>query len=308
MVAFSRVIASTAIAMAMLTAPTWAQAAVLYDQTDHAGTPTADPNAMNFSPSNDLGAGVGADRTADDFPVPSGQTWSINEIDVGGAYFGAPPGTVNVFIYADAAGQPGAQLFGQSAITATGGPNYAVPLSGAPELTGGNYWITVQQAGAHPADNWSWTTRTVQSGQPAKWITNTASSPNCSMLNTWLTRTTCWPGNNPDQIFQLKGDVVTPPPPSNLFTLGKPKLNKKKGTATEPVTVPGSGDLSLSGKTRPVTGPGTTDLLIKAKGKAKKKLKRKGRAKVKVTITFTPTGGTSNSQTTTVKLKKKKRR
>ena len=108
MVAFSRVIASMAVAVALLIAPALAHAAVLYDQTDHAGTPTADPSAMNFSPSNDLGTGVGADRTADDFPVPAGQTWSINEVDVGGAYVGTPPGTVNVFIYADASGQPGA--------------------------------------------------------------------------------------------------------------------------------------------------------------------------------------------------------
>ena len=38
-----------------------------------------------------------------------------------------------------------------------------------------------------------------------------------------------------------------PSPPSNEFTLGKPKLNKRKGTARLAVTVPGPGELALSG-------------------------------------------------------------
>src|SRR5262249_61778929 len=32
---------------------------------------------------------------------------------------------------------------------------------------------------------------------------------------------------------------------ASLFTIGKPRLHKKKGTATEPVTVPGPATLSL---------------------------------------------------------------
>jgi hypothetical protein len=102
-------------------------------------------------------------------------------------------------------------------------------------------------------------------------------------------------------------------PPSNEFTLGKPKLNKKKGTATLPVTVPSAGKLTLSGKGlkpimkvggQEIAGPGTVKLLIKATGKAKKKLKSKGKAKFKATVTFTPTGGSANSQTAKIKLVK----
>ena len=113
----------------------------------------------------------------------------------------------------------------------------------------------------------------------------------------------------------------SPPPPDNSFDLGKPTVNKKKGTASIDVTVPGAGELTLSGNglvpqravrpsrlanAKPVVGPSTVTLSVKAKGKAKKKLKKKGKATVEATITFTPTGGTASSQTETVKLKKKR--
>jgi hypothetical protein len=112
-------------------------------------------------------------------------------------------------------------------------------------------------------------------------------------------------------------------PPSNAFTHGKPKLNKKKGTATIAVKVPGAGTLTLSGKnlvaqrpagrrfarrSRTVSGAGTVKLTIKSKGKAKKKLNTKGKVKVKPTITFTPTGGSAASQSLNVTLKKTKKK
>jgi hypothetical protein len=109
---------------------------------------------------------------------------------------------------------------------------------------------------------------------------------------------------------------------SHEFTIGKVKRNTKKGTATIPVTVPGPGNLSLTGKqvksqrparaarrsaTKPVAAAGKVNLKVKAKGKAKKKLNKKGKVKVKVKITYTPTGGTPGSETMKVKLKKRKK-
>ncbi len=111
------------------------------------------------------------------------------------------------------------------------------------------------------------------------------------------------------------------PPPSNAFTLGKLKRNKKKGTAKLTVEVPGAGTLDLSGSgvkpqrpvvpgpvsnPKPVAGPGAVKLSIKATGKKKKSLKKKGKVKLKVKVTFTPTGGSAASQAKSVKLKRKK--
>ncbi len=107
--------------------------------------------------------------------------------------------------------------------------------------------------------------------------------------------------------------------PSNTFSLGKPKLNKKKGTATLNVEVPNPGSLVLGGKgvkgasttgaviSKAVGAAGTVKLVIKAKGKQKKKLKKKGKVKLKTKITFTPTGGDPATQTKKLKLKRKKR-
>jgi hypothetical protein len=101
-------------------------------------------------------------------------------------------------------------------------------------------------------------------------------------------------------------------PPSNEFSIGKVKLNKRKGTATLAVEVPGPGEVELGGKDlkgqRKTTGGGTVKLAIKPKGQAKKKLKKIGRAAVKAEVTYAPDGGDAGEKTKTVKLKRTRRR
>lgn len=97
------------------------------------------------------------------------------------------------------------------------------------------------------------------------------------------------------------------------ISFGKLNKNRKKGTATLPVTVPGAGTLSLRGKGvvkqrplgaftaiagRAVGGAGTVKLLVKTRGKSKRKLNRTGKARVKIKVIFTPTGGTTNTTKT----------
>ncbi len=103
------------------------------------------------------------------------------------------------------------------------------------------------------------------------------------------------------------------------ISLGKLKRNSRRGTAILPVTVPGAGTLSLSGKgvvkqqasvssaargSQAVTSARTLKLLVKPKGKAKRKLSRRGKAKVKPAVTFTPAGGPSVTQPKKIKLVK----
>jgi hypothetical protein len=102
------------------------------------------------------------------------------------------------------------------------------------------------------------------------------------------------------------GDVQ----PSNEFQFGKPKRNRKRGTAKLPVRVPGAGLLELRGKglkrvrkQRPVAG--TTKLAVKPKGRLTRKLKRRGTAKPRAKVTFTPTGGEPNTESKRVRLKKR---
>ena len=116
--------------------------------------------------------------------------------------------------------------------------------------------------------------------------------------------------------------LVTSAP--NHFILGKLRRNKVKGTARLPVTVPGPGTLTLSGKgivpRRParraravsrateVSTAGTVNLLIKARGRVKTILNKKGKVKVKIRVTFTPAGGVAAGQARSITLRKKRPR
>jgi len=117
-------------------------------------------------------------------------------------------------------------------------------------------------------------------------------------------------GSAPDRRLNVSAVVA----PSNTFTLGEAKRNKKKGTATLTVDVPNPGELALSGNgvktagavaATTVTAPGAVELLVRAKGKKKRKLNETGKVKVKPTITYTPTGGDPSTQSTKLKLKKR---
>jgi hypothetical protein len=103
--------------------------------------------------------------------------------------------------------------------------------------------------------------------------------------------------------------------PTNSFTLGKAKLNKKKGTATLTVNVPNPGELIGAGNgvkvagaaviSKTVPAAGSVNLKIRAKGKKKRKLNETGKVKVKPKITYTPTGGDPATQSKKLKLKKR---
>jgi hypothetical protein len=96
--------------------------------------------------------------------------------------------------------------------------------------------------------------------------------------------------------------------PSNAFTLGAARLQKRRGTATLDATVPNPGELAVDGKgiREPMTSvasPSTIRFQIQAKGPKRSKLKKHGKVKVTPTITYTPTGGEASIQSATVKLR-----
>jgi hypothetical protein len=99
--------------------------------------------------------------------------------------------------------------------------------------------------------------------------------------------------------------------PSNAITVGKAKLNKKKGTAKLQVKVPGPGSLKLTGKSlvkskATATQASQVGLKVAPKGKLKKKLRKRGKLTVKPSITFTPDGGEAATVKAIVKLKYKR--
>lgn len=119
--------------------------------------------------------------------------------------------------------------------------------------------------------------------------------------------------------------IVSTPPP-NAFTLGKAKLNRKKGTAKLGVTVPGAGVISatdarfgvsataraskakkrlVKSVTLAAAAAGTVNLAIKPTKAARKILKAKHKLRVKVAVAFTPTGGLTSTQKISLVLRLK---
>jgi hypothetical protein len=122
-------------------------------------------------------------------------------------------------------------------------------------------------------------------------------------------------GSGPNDAFAVPGSETSSSPfllaasPSNAFTVGKAKLNKKNGTAKITATVQGPGVLLVDAASRgaqavvskkkgstvrqvkvTAKAAGTYTLKVRAKGKAVKALKTNRKAKLKVGITFTPQG------------------
>jgi hypothetical protein len=156
-------------------------------------------------------------RSADDFDVPAGEKWTVNEIHVFGFFDlfhessqtppGPPPSQLNVRIYANTTQTfgdppdqstldfPGALVYDSGSVAATGGPDYTVPIPNAPPLSSGRYWISVQQEGAQffvdDSDNqftqqWVWEiTPLFAAGNQVLMQTDGALTPGCEFAADW---------------------------------------------------------------------------------------------------------------------------
>jgi len=110
----------------------------------------------------------------------------------------------------------------------------------------------------------------------------------------------------------FRTDISATFDPSHKFTVGAVTRNKKRGTATLTLTVPGPGQVTLSGNgvkgagtLIPVAAKGDVGVPIKATGKKRTKLFDTGKVTLNVGISYTPSGGSAGTAATKVKLKKK---
>lgn len=95
------------------------------------------------------------------------------------------------------------------------------------------------------------------------------------------------------------------------LVVGKPKLNKRRGTAKVPVKVPGAGEVRIGGSGvkgagGSVSEPATIKLKVSLRGRAKRKLNRRGRAKVKALVSYSPAVGDGAEATAKLKLRKRR--
>ena len=119
--------------------------AVLYDQT---GNPSGDGDftSQDFvDPGNDPFDNQGAD----DFEVPAGETWTVDQVLAVGSYYnGSGPALgFNVFFYANDNGVlPGTEVYSalNQGYTDDGVGGFTVNLSTPAVLPEGTYWVSVQ--------------------------------------------------------------------------------------------------------------------------------------------------------------------
>jgi hypothetical protein len=173
---------------------------ILYDQYDNiSGTATLSATFTDFATFN-------ADL-ADDFVVPSGESWTVESIDADGIYFNGagPADSWNVFIYTDAGGLPGGLVASQMGLPATVvGSTFTVNFAPSVALTGGTYWIEIQANMTFATEGeWGWTDRTVQSNSPAAWQNPAGGFGLCP---SWTNKLVCVPtAGGPDQVYRING-------------------------------------------------------------------------------------------------------
>jgi hypothetical protein len=103
------------------------------------------------------------------------------------------------------------------------------------------------------------------------------------------------------------GGPDTTAPVDNSFKLGKARLDRRRGTATLAVEVPGPGLVAVDGavpRQQRADGPGRVTLRILPRAKARLILNRRGSVRLKLTVTFVPHGGEPSSRVVSLRLKK----
>ncbi|HWO83999.1 MAG TPA: glycosyl hydrolase [Solirubrobacterales bacterium] len=95
--------------------------------------------------------------------------------------------------------------------------------------------------------------------------------------------------------------------PDNSFSIGRVRLNKRRGSATVAVIAPGPGLVSISGavpQLRTATAAGKVVLRVLPSPAQRRALRRKGSARLRLTIAFQPRGGVAKSRDLSLRLKK----
>ena len=187
-------------------APPVAPNVTLYDQYDNAST--------TASVSQDFETALDPydSQLADDFVVPGGQSWTINEVDVAGVYFNGPgpAASFNVYIYQNNGPLPGTQVYAATGLAYTGSTDFVIPLTSPATLAGGDsYWVSVQaRMDFTPNGEWGWTDRTAQANNGAAWR-NPGDGFATGCID-WTGKTVCIPtALGPDQVYRLMGTVQT---------------------------------------------------------------------------------------------------
>jgi hypothetical protein len=182
-------------------------AAVLYSQLDgENGTITY----QNFEPAFDSYDS----EAADDFVVPAGQTWVIDQVrtvDVLNAGGTAGNATLRVNFHADSATFPGSIVSGCSytGLVPVAPLGFTINLPTSCTLGSGTYWLAIQVSqNFNPNGQRFWATRSLQSNSRAVWR-NPGNGFGLGCTN-WSSA--CFDPATPDLLFELQGSLGSADP------------------------------------------------------------------------------------------------
>ena len=165
-------------------------------------------------------------EAADDFVVPAGSTWTLTEVEVTGSSTGSSRyGTsFRVRVYNSSGSTPGGTVLLDRTSVATGsGGSYVLPLSNAPALPAGTYWLSVQSVvGSAPGSQWYWNRTTGAEVDFFRVWRNPGGGygTNCTSFSS-----ACFGSGGPDLSFRLVGDegaISGQPVPSFVGTIPLP--------------------------------------------------------------------------------------
>jgi hypothetical protein len=259
------------------------------------------PAAVSHDYSND----AGDSQAADDFTVPVGQVWTVQGVDVVGATSDTGSHTAGVSLYATGGALPAGQLFAQTGIaipdcTTGQSCDFSAPVSGAPQLLPGTYWLSVQTAGQSP---WYWAVHPPDAifGNPAVWQNpGNGFGAGCTSFTALAGCGIATATDGKDLAFALNGTAV-----DSRFTLGDVQSRGRRLSLT--ATFPGPGLAVIGGKGLKrrevaVAAAGAKTLPMKLKAAVRQRLAEGRKAKLKVKVDFTATGGVVFTQRVNVKL------
>jgi hypothetical protein len=154
-------------------------------------------------------------QAADDFKVPGGTTWVVNEVDVIGVYFNGAglARDENVTFYKGKKHLPGAVVGSTQTVAGAdnGTGSFNIMLPTKVKLKGGTgsgvqYWVSVQaNMDFSVGGEWGWENQTTVVGDPAAW-----ENPGGGFgigCTTYTQETTCIPDGQGDHMFVIKGKV-----------------------------------------------------------------------------------------------------
>jgi len=184
------------------------------------------PYTMLWNQNSNYGSGVNSqvyessmqqydDFAADDFVVPAGQTWTVTELDVTGAYVGGsgPASSETIWIYRSSKRNKvnGTKYYALDVPCTDNSGSFQCILPGqhrkpGVKLLSGTYWVSiVANCASTVCGQWQWTENTTVTGNQAVWG-NPQNGWNTG-CNEFEPLSTCFGGTPADLAFDLQGII-----------------------------------------------------------------------------------------------------